>query len=349
MEKRISKKTILVVDDIPENIAILIDILSADYKVKVTTQGKTALKISKSNDPPHLILLDIIMPEMDGYEVCRRLKADISTKKIPVIFVTSRNEEVDQAKGFEIGAVDYITKPVSPPIVKARIKTHLALYDQNQALEDLVHKRTIELRETRLAVIQRLGIASEYKDEETGNHIIRMSHYSKIIAKELNLSDEEVELISQAAPMHDVGKIGIPDYILLKPGSLDVKEWEIMKTHTTIGAQIIGDHPSELIRTAKMIALTHHEHWDGSGYPRGLKEEEIPILVRIVTLADVFDSLICERPYKRAYSVEEALEQIKTDTGKLFDPQIVAVFFKSLPKILEIMNQFPSLKGLFLQ
>ena len=328
--------TVLIVDDTPENIDILVDILKADYQLKVAAGGRAALEILAEKDKPDIVLLDIMMPEIDGYQVCKIIKSDPATKKIPVIFITAMNEDEDEAKGFAYGAVDYVTKPVSPPIVLARVATQLDLYDQKNHLEKLVEERTTEIYDTRLEIVRRLGIAAEYKDNETGQHILRMSQFCQLTGREYGLSQEEQILLLNASPMHDVGKIGIPDRILLKPGKLDEQEWEIMKTHTTIGGLIIGDHPSELLRTAKMIALTHHERWDGSGYPNELKGENIPIYGRIAAIADVFDALTSKRPYKEAWTVEDSLEEIKRGSGSHFDPKVVESFLAAMPDILNI-------------
>jgi putative two-component system response regulator len=220
------------------------------------------------------------------------------------------------------------------------VKTHLALYNQNLALEDKVRQRTEELQHTRLEIIERLGRAAEFKDNETGLHVIRMSHYSRIMAIEMDFDDDWVDLIFHAAPMHDVGKIGIPEAILCKPGALDDEEWNIMKGHPSIGADIIGEHDDKLLQTAREIALTHHEKWDGSGYPKGLKEGEIPLSGRIIAVADVFDALTTKRPYKEAWPVEKALNLIQESAGQHFDPHIVDVFMKCVPKILEIKDKF---------
>jgi len=345
MEK-IKKQVILVVDDVPANIDILSAVLRPTYQVKAVTNGSMALKIAMAPVPPDLILLDIMMPGMDGYEVCGQLKANAATRNIPIIFVSARDEVADETKGFELGAVDYIAKPVSSAIVKARVKTHLALSDQNRLLEKKVCERTTEIQATRLRIIHCLGTAAEYRDEETGAHIFRMSHYSRIIALAAGLSAEEADLLLQAAPMHDVGKIGIPDRILLKPGKLDADEWEVMKTHTTIGGKIIGDHSSELLKLAKVVALSHHEKWDGSGYPHGLVGGNIPIAGRIVMLADVFDALTSERPYKKAWSEAAAINEINNVSGTHFDPTLVQAFMKGLPEIIEIKKNAEQSMGL---
>ena len=335
-----SKQTILAVDDAPENIAVLQGILSNRYKVKAALNGERALQIAFSDTPPDLILLDIMMPGMDGYEVCSRLKENPRTKKIPVIFVTAMGEAEDETHGFELGAVDYITKPVSPAIVCARVHSQLALYDQRRDLEDTVRQRTAELTTTRLQIIQRLGKAAEFKDNETGMHVIRMSHYSRLMAEALNISDEWTELIFNAAPMHDIGKIGIPDRILLKPGKLDAGEWEIMKRHTEYGTEILGTEDSELIQMAAEIAITHHEKFNGSGYPKGLKGEDIPLSGRIVAIADVFDALTSVRPYKEAWSVEDAVKFITDEAGEHFDPKLVGIFNERLGDMMEYKQMY---------
>lgn len=332
--------TILVVDDAPENIDVLTGVLSDQYRVKAARNGEKALEIAQRLPKPSMILLDIMMPGMDGYEVCKKLKDDPKTSGIPIIFITAKNQTEDERFGLELGAVDYITKPISPAIVTARVKTHLALYDQNLALEDRVAQRTRELTETRLEIIRRLGRAAEFKDNETGLHVIRMSHYSRLIANELGHGEEWTDLIFNAAPMHDIGKIGIPDRILLKPGKLDGDEWEIMKKHAEFGGDIIGEHDSPLLKLSKEIALSHHEKWDGSGYPGGLKGEDIPLSGRVIAIADVFDALTTERPYKKAWSVEDALSLIKDNSGSHFDPGLVPVFLDVLDEVLMIKTKY---------
>lgn len=340
MNTPITKQTVLVVDDTPENIQILNGVLRSHFKVKAAPNGEKALKIAQSESQPDIILLDIMMPEMDGYEVCRELKSNPTTAKIPIIFVTAMSEVEDEKKGLDMGAVDYITKPISPAIVLARVRTHLALYDQTRELERKVQERTAELISTRMEIIRRLGRAAEYKDNETGLHVIRMSHYSRLIATHLNANEEWVELLFNAAPMHDIGKIGIPDDNLLKPGKLNNDEWEMMRRHPEFGGEIIGDNDSELLQMAREIAINHHEKWDGSGYPKGLKGGDIPLTARIISIADVFDALTTERPYKKAWSVENAVNLINENSGSHFDPDLVAVFNKALPEILEIKDQY---------
>ncbi|WP_221794644.1 HD-GYP domain-containing protein [Oceanobacter mangrovi] len=332
--------TLLVVDDRPENIDMLVGILRPEFRVKAALSGEQALKIAAISPHPDLILLDIMMPGLDGYETIELLKSDPRTSHIPVIFVTAKSEVGDEERGFALGAVDYITKPLSPPIVLARVRTHLALHDQNRVLEQKVIQRTEELNATRLQIIRRLGRAAEFKDNETGMHVIRMSHYSRIIAEGIGMPENWTRLLFEAAPMHDVGKIGIPDRILLKPGKLDAEEWELMKKHAQFGADIIGEDGSELLQMARIIAATHHEKWNGSGYPAGLKGRNIPLEGRIVAIADVFDALTTERPYKKAWSVERAIELIQSESGSHFDPTLVTAFCDALETILEIKYQF---------
>jgi putative two-component system response regulator len=259
-----------------------------------------------------------MMPGMTGLEVCRQLKQNPQTAALPVIFVTALSDSKDEAEGFAAGAVDYISKPVSPPIVLARVP-HLSLV------------RVEELVETRLQIIQRLGRAAEFKDNETGLHVIRMSHYSRLLALAAGYGERFADELLNAAPMHDIGKIGIPDAILLKPGKLDADEWNIMRSHAEIGARIIGEDKSSLLQMAATIALSHHERWDGTGYPQGLQGEAIPLAARIVAIADVFDALTSKRPYKHAWTVDEAFALIASEAGKHFDPALAACFLGLRP------------------
>ncbi|MBY5992595.1 two-component system response regulator [Ferrimonas balearica] len=332
------RPTILVVDDTPENIDVLVGILRPHYQLKVALNGPTALKIVQQS-PPDLILLDIMMPEMDGLEVCRRLKASPLSSPIPVIFVTALGEVQDEAAGLALGAVDYITKPVNGAVVLARVATHLALYNQAQHLESLVHERTAQLEQTRLHVVQCLGRAAEYKDNETGLHVIRMSHYAERLARAIGMPDHFCQVLLHAAPMHDIGKIGIPDHILKKADRLDEEEWTVMQTHPELGARILGELDTELMQMASTIALTHHERWDGQGYPNGLAGEAIPIEGRLVAIADVFDALTSRRPYKEAWTIEDTLTQLKTQSGSQFDPNLVDHFLALEPEIREIAER----------
>lgn len=335
--------TLLLVDDTPENIDVLAASLRDEYVLKVALNGKKALDIAqdKSTRKPDLILLDVMMPEMDGYEVCRRLKEDPTTAHIPIIFVTAKHDIQDEEYGFELGAVDYISKPFSPRLVRARVKTHVALHDQNSLLFDKVKQRTKALQESQLRIIQHLGRAVEYKDNETGAHVIRMSLITKLLAEHLVTDKAWVERIFHAAPMHDIGKIGISDSILCKPGKLTQDEWEEMKTHPLIGAQILESDDDPLLFMASVISLTHHEKWDGTGYPNGLKADQIPLEGRIIAVADVIDALMSKRPYKEPWSVEQTTTYLKEQRGNHFDPEIADLAIELMPQIVEIRALYP--------
>lgn len=321
------KHTLLLVDDEPTNLRVLRTVLQDDYRLLFAKSGEEALQLVQQQQPD-LILLDVMMPGLTGYEVCSRLKADAATQRLPVIFVTALKDELDETKGFAAGAVDYITKPISPAVVRARVKTHLSLV------------RADELKQTRLQVIQRLGRAAEYKDNETGLHVMRMSHYAQVLALAYGLSAQQAEDLLHAAPMHDIGKIGIADSILLKPGKLTAEEYQQMQKHPLIGAEIIGECDSELLRMAKVVALYHHEKWDGSGYPHGLAGEAIPLEARIVAVSDVFDALTSARPYKKAWGIEETLQYMRAQKGLHFEPRLVDLLEQQLPAILAIRQRW---------
>ncbi|TCT26129.1 response regulator [Thermomonas haemolytica] len=318
---------LLLVDDEPTNLQVLRRVLEADYRLLFATDGARALQLARTQQP-RLVLLDVMMPGMDGHAVCAALKQDPATAAIPVIFVTALADASDEAGGLEAGAVDYITKPVSAPVVRARVRTHLSLV------------RMEELRDSRLQIVQMLGRAAEYKDNETGMHVIRMSHYAQRLALAAGCGQAWADDLLNAAPMHDVGKIGIPDAVLRKPGPLDAEEWEIMRRHPQIGAEIIGEHPSGVLRLARLVALAHHEKWDGSGYPAGLSGEAIPLEARIVAIADVFDALTSRRPYKQAWSFEQALEHLRQQAGRHFDPALVECFLPLAPALHEIQQRW---------
>ncbi|NIA56740.1 response regulator [Massilia sp. TW-1] len=323
----VNQPLILAVDDEASNLQLLRQILQGHYRLRFAKDGPRALELARE-ETPDLILLDVMMPGMSGYEVCAALKADPALAAVPVIFVTALNDTADELEGFEAGAVDYITKPVSPPIVRARVRTHLSLV------------RMEELRASRLEIVQRLGLAAEYKDNETGLHVIRMSHFARILGLAAGMTEAEADDLLHAAPMHDVGKIGIPDRVLLKPGPLDADEWQIMQGHALIGAEIIGQHDHGVLALARNIALTHHEKWDGSGYPNGLAGAAIPLEGRICAIADVFDALTSVRPYKKAWTEEEALDFLIKQKGRHFDPVLVDLFLEQMPAIRAIRTRW---------
>jgi putative two-component system response regulator len=331
----IPRSTLLIVDDSIEVIDILGEILRPTYRVKFATNGGDALALARKA-PPDLILLDVMMPDKNGHEVCQLLKADLRTRDIPVIFITASGDVEDEKRGLELGAVDYLHKPLNPALVLQRVRIHLELHNQNLSLEAKVRERTRQLDETRIEIVRRLSIAGEYRDNETGLHIIRVSHIVRLLTVATVAPERQVELLFQAAPLHDLGKIGIPDRILLKPGKLDPDELEIMKSHTLVGAQIIGKHESPLLQMARSIALSHHEKWDGTGYLYALVGESIPLEGRLTAIADVYDALTHKRPYKEAWTQEEAFDFIQNEAGRHFDPRLVQLFMELRPQILEI-------------
>ncbi|KPA12597.1 chemotaxis protein CheY [Candidatus Magnetomorum sp. HK-1] len=340
MPKTKNKQKILIVDDTPVNIRVLVEVLKNEYKLSIATNGKVALNYAQDENPPDLILLDIMMPELDGYEVCKLLKSEEHTRGIPIIFITAMSEEKNETLGLELGAVDYIVKPINPRIVQARVKTHLELKRHQDHLAELVKEKTSEIVEAKMDIIYRLARAAEYRDNETGMHVIRMSHYCSIIAKAATLDEERCEQLFHAASMHDVGKIGIPDSILLKPGRLTEEEFIQMKTHTTIGGVLLDGGDSELLHMAQNIALTHHEKWNGTGYPKGLSGNDIPIEGRISAICDVFDALTSERPYKKEWSIEKTMNELTSQKGEHFDPDLLDLFVENLDKILDTKKRF---------
>lgn len=355
-----AKCTILAVDDTPENLDVLKGVLMPLYSVKGAINGPMALKIAQKQQPD-LILLDIMMPGMDGYQVCKQLKENPATRDIPVIFITAKSSVEDEQKGFAIGAVDYITKPISPPIVLERVKIHLTLKEardflaqQNEILEQKVLKRTQQMENLQDVVMVAMGSLAEARDPETGNHIRRTQHYVKCLAYHLRshvkfadfLTPETITLLYKSAPLHDIGKVGVPDHILLKPGKLTELEFEEMKKHTNYGydaivaAQDSIDQGEDFLFFAKEIALYHQEKWDGSGYPEGLVGEAIPISARLMAIADVYDALISRRVYKPAFSHEKAVSIIKAGQGSHFDPDMVDTFMEITAEFAEIAAKY---------
>ena len=355
------RPTVLIVDDEPVNISVLMDLLKEEYRLVAARNGRQALERVEGS-PPDLILLDIMMPEMDGYEVCRRLKEDPQSRHIPVIFISAMSADEDETRGLELGAVDYITKPISPAIVTARVRTHLSLKqarqelaEQNLILEERVRERTAELATTQDVTILAMASLAETRDNETGNHIRRTQHYIKVLAEELakqppyseQLTAEIIELLYKSAPLHDIGKVGIPDHVLLKPGKLTDEEFMIMKGHPGLGLhaittaeKLLGDRDTSFLRHARDIAYTHHEKWDGSGYPQRLKGEEIPLSGRLMAVADVYDALITKRVYKDAFSHEKAVEIIREGSGSHFDPAVVEAFERVVEGFREVAERF---------
>ena len=356
-----TRKTVLIVDDTPDNIVLMNSLLKETYQTKVANNGERALKLAATEPIPDLILLDIMMPGIDGYEVCRRLKADPVTAGIPVIFLTAMTQVEDEQKGFDAGGADYITKPISLPVVEARVRTHLQnkiardlLSDQNAFLESEVSKRVREIATIQDVTIMAMASLAETRDNETGAHIRRTQNYVRALAQELRahprfaayLTDDVIDLVYKSAPLHDIGKVGIPDAILLKPGKLTPEEFEIMKTHTTLGRDAIAyaekrlDAPDSFLRFAREIAYSHQEKWDGSGYPEGLAGDDIPVSARLMALADVYDALISKRVYKPPFSHEKAVGIIIEGKGSHFDPDMVDAFVRIAEQFREIAEKF---------
>jgi putative two-component system response regulator len=350
---------ILIVDDEKRSLHLMESILvPLGHEVIMAKDGEEALDMAQTLSPD-IILLDIMMPRLNGFEVLRRLKQKEETRIIPIVIVTGLGGIEHRVKALELGADDFLTKPFETTELKARIKSFIKVKAYNdhmrhyqKKLESEVNKRTDQLRKafdeiktTSLDTIHRLSRAAEYRDEDTGDHIFRISNYSAAIAKEMGLNEKTEEAILYSAPMHDVGKIGVPDQILLKPGKLTKEEFETMKTHTVIGGQILDGASKGFIRLGEIIALTHHERWNGTGYPKGLRGSEIPLVGRIVAIADVFDALTSKRPYKEPFPVEKSFEIIKEKKGIHFDPGVVNAFFSIKDEILSIKKRFKDREG----
>ena len=353
-------KRLLIADDEPFNLELMeVLVTSFGHECETARDGFEAL--NKMNRDIDLILLDVMMPGMDGFEVARRIRENSELKDIPIVMVTGLDGKDDRLRAVKVGANDFIAKPVDRMELKIRTDSLLKMKEaqdeikQHKAmLEETVQKRTASLQKAieelneaqrltynaHLDTIQRLSIASESKDEGTAEHIKRMSRYCAIIAQGLGLPAAEVDLILHASPMHDVGKIGIPDAIILKPGRLDPHEWRIMKEHAAIGARILSGSSSELLRTGEIIALSHHEKWDGTGYPKGLGRENIPFYGRICAVADVFDALTSNRPYKKAVPSEEAFSILREERGTHFDPEVLDIFFGLKDNITAIQKKY---------
>ncbi len=337
------RATLLVVDDTPANLSLMAGLLHDDYRVRLASSGARALEMALAA-PPDLVLLDVMMPGMDGYEVCRRLKQDERTRHVPVIFVTSMSQPEDETRGFDCGAADFVHKPISPPIVRARVRTHLqlkaahdAMRRRNAGLQDELAERLSEVTQLRDATLFVMVSFAEFRDEETGNHVKRTQEYMRTLAEHLAgdpssgiaLDEAAIEMLAKSAPLHDIGKVAIPDHILLKPGRLDADELAIMRTHAIHGWEMLNRAAQRMgaqhgfLACAMDIARHHHERWDGSGYPDGLAGTAIPLSARMMAVADVYDALISTRPYKRPYTHEQALGFIRAGAGSHFDPQLV--------------------------
>lgn len=349
-----NKQRILIVDDIPANIDVLAGVFAQDYELSVAMNGREALDFIAGDDAlPDLILLDVMMPEVDGFETCRRLKADPATSMIPIIFITARGEQDDEAHGLDLGAVDYITKPFQPKLVSARVRNHLELKRYRDNLEELVEERTRVLALTQEVTIQSMATLAEYRDPETGGHIKRTQTYVRFLAEKVRLMNyedanytvEDVKLLYRSAPLHDIGKVAVPDYILLKPGKLTPEEWVEMKKHPQYGRDTIAQQEKMLgansfLHYARDIAYGHHEKWDGSGYPEGLSGADIPLPARMMAIADVYDALISKRVYKPPFPHAKAIEIIREGEGGHFDPTLARIMLDNHDEFRKIALEF---------
>lgn len=344
ISQQIKNARILIVDDNQTNVTLLDMLLKAEGYTNLTgVTDPREVKALYKKAPFDLVLLDIRMPHLDGFGVMAQIREIEGDGYLPVMVLTAQTDMETKLKALESGAMDFLHKPFDQLEVLTRIRNmiharllHNQVKDQNALLEERVRERTRELEETRLEVVKRLGVAAEFKDNETGLHVVRMSKIAKVLAEAVGMSPDDAELLCQAAPMHDIGKIGIPDHILLKPGKLTDDERTIMQEHARVGAEILGEHEWPLMHMARIVALTHHEKWDGTGYPRGLKGDDIPLVGRICAVADVFDALTSDRPYKKGWAVEEAAEFIREQSGRHFDPDVVEKFLECLPQIAHI-------------
>jgi putative two-component system response regulator len=337
---------ILIVDDQEANVLLLEEVLQGvGYRHLLSvTDPRLVLDLVKGFQPD-LVLLDLHMPNLDGFEILGLLREHAQDDHLPVIVLTADITHQTRIRALELGAKDFLTKPFDQIEVVTRLRNMLELRlawtdlrNQNNVLEEKVRDRTRELRETRLEIIHRLGRAAEFRDQGTGMHLLRISQFSQSVARAAGLPAEQCDLLLSASPMHDIGKIGIPDRILFKTSGLDAEEWEIMKTHTSIGADLLSGHDSQLMRTAAQIALTHHERWDGAGYPSGIAGLDIPLEGRIVAMVDVFDALISKRPYKERWPIEDALRTVEAGSGTAFDPDLIPHFRRAQPEMREILE-----------
>jgi putative two-component system response regulator len=336
-----SHRPVILIADDSEDIRNLLGVmLKKNYDVKFAVNSDETFAQADTDPLPDLILLDVDMPSINGFEVCARLKSNPALTDIPIIFITARSNPRDQAEGLRAGAVDYIIKPISPPITMLRVRTQLALVDQRHALEEQILARTEELHETRLQLIRRLARAMEYREGGLTNRVMRVTHYVQLLAQALGLKNKAVELLSQAAPLYDIGKLAVPDHVLRKTDKLIASEWAEIHKHPETGASIIGEHKDPLLEQARIMALTHHERWDGKGYPKKLKGDAIPLAGRIMALADAFEAMTATQRHRSPISAVEAGKILAAESGKQFDPRVVQAFMKSAKNFEKVRAHF---------
>jgi putative two-component system response regulator len=340
------KPVILAVDDATDLLALMAKALGADYRVLTAEDPGTAIELAGGEPRPDLILLDVEMPGVSGFEVCQALKGDAHTTDIPVIFLTGKTEAKAQVEGFELGAVDYITKPINAGVLRARVRMHLALVDQRHALEHLVQERTAQLEKTRTELIRRLSRAMEmHESAAVGNRVMRVGQYAKLLSQAAGAKPQVCEMMLIAAPLYDVGKLGVPAEILCRNEKLSAPDWERVKRHPAIGAEIIGESDDPLLKLARQIALTHHECWDGSGYPQALKGEAIPWSGRVIAVVDAFEAMTTTQFYREPRSVDDAALEIEKYAGKRYDPKLVEAFRKALPVMKKVREAYSDKLG----
>jgi putative two-component system response regulator len=341
------RAVVLAVDDDPDLLALIAKVLATEYEVKTASDGGDALALAAAAPQPDLVLLDVDLPGASGFEVCQLLKEDPATARIPVIFLTGKSEAADQLEGLDLGAVDYLTKPINPRLLLARVRTHLALAGRQAELEQEVQLRTAQLDEARAEVIRRLGRAMEFHESAAaGNKVVRVSQYARLIAQASGMKPDVVELLQKAAPLYDIGKIGVPSEILRKPGALSAPDLERVRRHPQLGAEIIGEHKDAVLALARLLALTHHERWDGSGYPKGLKASEIPWPGRVMGIVDTFEAMTTTQFYRQQpFTADEAAKTVREGFGTLFDPSLKDAFEKALPVMKKVRDTYSDALG----
>ena len=341
-----TRPVVLAVDDDTDLLALMQKALGQDYDMVIASDAGTAIEKAFGEPRPDLILLDVEMPDISGFEVCRALKDEAITASVPVIFLTGKTEAQAQVEAFELGAVDYISKPINSAVLKARVRMHLALANRQAELERMVQERTTQLERTRSELIRRLGRAMElHESAAVGNRVMRLGHYAKLISQAAGAPPEAAEMMMKAAPLHDIGKLGVPAEILRKAGKLSAPDWERVKRHPQLGAEIIGEHDDPLLKLARQLALTHHEHWDGSGYPQGLKGDAIPWGGRVMAIVDTFEAMTTTQFHREAISVDDGALEIEVKAGKWFDPKLVEAFKRALPVMKKVRETYSDSLG----